>query len=292
MLRLPDVGIRPTVPDLLRYGYRQYGDDDFVVTKNRRLSFAQADRFSAALAKRFLAAGVSKGSRVGIVLPSSTQFVVSFLAAARIGAVAALFSSLYRPAELRRAMHLADVEILIAPATLFGRDYAAQIEDAVPGMASARPPFRLPAVPFLRSVWLEPDGVDGGGDGRYGGGNGGHDDRKWAIPVSIHPSAPDEGVEQDPGDISDDFLASVESAVFPSDPLLMIWTSGSAADPKGVVHTHGVAVRKVSPRVGLGLRNSEPGRVDQPRPALLGSRSPEHSGGPVYRVYPGLPAAL
>ena len=47
----------------------------------------------------------------------------------------------------------------------------------------------------------------------------------------------------------------------PSDELLMIWTSGSAADPKGVVHTHGAAVRKVAPQVGLGLRPSSPGRV-------------------------------
>jgi acyl-CoA synthetase (AMP-forming)/AMP-acid ligase II len=72
---------------------------------------------------------------------------------------------------------------------------------------------------------------------------------------------PDEGLQPDPGDVSDEFLAAIEAAVFPADPLLMIWTSGSAADPKGVVHTHGVAVRKVSPQVGLGLPNSLPGRV-------------------------------
>ena len=100
MRRLPDVGLRPTVPDLLRHGSERYADQDLVVLKDRRLGFGQADEYSAALAKRLLAAGVGKGSRVGIVLPSSTQFVVAFLAAARIGAVAVLFSTLYRPVEL------------------------------------------------------------------------------------------------------------------------------------------------------------------------------------------------
>ncbi len=253
MFRLPDVGLRPTVPDVLRYGSERYGDDDFVVMKDRRLSFKEADRWSAVLAKRLLAEGAGKGSRVGIVLPSSTQFVVAFLAAARIGAVAALFSSLYRPAELERALRLADVETLIAPGTLFGRNYAQQVEEAVPGLAAAAPPYRLAALPFLRSVWLDGP-VTGAGDG-----NGAR--RKWATPVCVHPLNAEDGLEHDPGDVTDEFLAAVEAAVFPADPLLVIWTSGTSADPKGVVHTHGVAVRKVSPQVGLGLPNSRPGRV-------------------------------
>ena len=254
MRRLPDVGLRPTVPDLLRHGSERYADQDLVVLKDRRLSFGQADEYSAALAKRLLAAGVGKGSRVGIVLPSSTQFVVAFLAAARIGAVAVLFSTLYRPVELQRALLLSDAELLIAPEILFGRDYAVLVEETVPGLVLAAPPFRLPMVPFLRSVWLDRSGVNGPVTDVS-------DRRKWATSVCIHPLDTEERLDSDPGDITDEFLAAVEAAVFPADPLLMVWTSGSTADPKGVVHTHGVAVRKVSPQVGLGLPNSDPGRV-------------------------------
>jgi acyl-CoA synthetase (AMP-forming)/AMP-acid ligase II len=254
MVRLPDVALRPTVPDLVRFGSERHGDGDFVVMKDRQLSFRQADRLSAALAKQLLADGVGKGSRIGILLPSSTQFVVAFLAVARIGALASLFSTLFRPAELQRALRLADVDILIAPEQMFGRDYTEHLEEAIPGLASAAPPFRLHALPYLRAVWLDRAGAASGEGGVA-------PQPKWARRICIHPSSADTELEQDPEDITDEFLTAVEAEVFPADPLLMIWTSGSAADPKGVVHTHGVAVRKVSPQVGLGLPNSRPGRV-------------------------------
>ncbi len=254
MVGLPDIGLRPTVPELLRVGCGRYGDGDFVVMKDRRLSFCEAGRRSAALSKQLLAAGVGKGSRVGILFPSSTQFVVAFLAVARVGGVAALFSTLYRPVELQRALRLADVDVLIAPERLFGRDYVGYLEEAVPGLVSAAPPFRFPVLPYLRSMWLDGMGVAAGGGGGAGL-------PKWAKRVCLHPSSLDGGAAQGTEDVTDELLAAVEAEVCPADPLLMIWTSGSAADPKGVVHTHGVAVRKVSPEVGLGLPNSRPGRV-------------------------------
>jgi acyl-CoA synthetase (AMP-forming)/AMP-acid ligase II len=255
MFRLPEIGLRATVPELLRYASSEYGDADFVVMMDRRLSFVQADRYSAVLAKRLLAAGVGKGTRVGIALPSSTEFVVAFLACARVGAVASLFSTLYRPVELQRALELADVQILIAPRSLFGRDYAGLLEEAVPGLVSAVSPLRLGVLPYLRSVWLDESAPGAAAAGV---------EREWATAVRVHPrdAVSDQGAGGgDLGGVTDELLAAVEAAVFPADLLSMIWTSGSAADPKGVLHTHGVAVRKMSPKVGLGLPNSRPGRV-------------------------------
>jgi len=238
--RLPDIGFRPTVPVLLRAAAKRYHDDDYIVMTDRRLSFEDAERRSGVLAKRLLAWGAGKGTRIGIVLPSSTQFVVAFLAAARIGAIATLFSSTYRPAELGRAMRLADVQLLLAPRTLLGRDYEPHLEETVVGLASTSPPFGLPSMPYLRRIV-----VDGGST------------RAWVTPVSIDDRTSVVTSSSDPIDgITDDLLQAVESEVSPADPLLMIWTSGSSADPKGVVHTHGVAVRKVSPQVGLFRLNS------------------------------------
>jgi acyl-CoA synthetase (AMP-forming)/AMP-acid ligase II len=39
------------------------------------------------------------------------------------------------------------------------------------------------------------------------------------------------------------FLKEVESCVAPADPMVIIYSSGSTADPKGAIHTHGAVIR-------------------------------------------------
>ena len=59
------------MPRLLASASARFGDDDYVISPNGRLSFRQADEQSAQLARQLVAAGVGKGTRVGIVLPSA-----------------------------------------------------------------------------------------------------------------------------------------------------------------------------------------------------------------------------
>ncbi|MDT0478385.1 AMP-binding protein, partial [Streptomyces sp. DSM 41014] len=43
-----------------------------------------------------------------------------------------------------------------------------------------------------------------------------------------------------------EILAAAEAEVSPADLAIMVHTSGSTADPKGVLHTHGTLVRQTS----------------------------------------------
>lgn len=234
---LPDIAFRPTLPELLRRAAAKFGEDDFVVLWNRRISFAGAERASAILAKRLLAAGVGKGTRVGIVLPTGIDWVVAWLASARIGAMPMLFPATYRPAELRRALRISDAAILFAGATLLGKDFEAFLEEAVPTLAGSHgQSLRDPKVPYLREIWMV-----------------GGSERPWATPVL--PGEADEPA------LTDELLVNIESEVSPADFLLTIYTSGSSADPKAVVHTHGAAIRKVQAHLGMCLPGSYPGRT-------------------------------
>src|SRR5262249_11677697 len=138
--------------------------------------FGDAERITRGVAKHMIAAGVGKGTRVGIAFPSGVDWMLGWLAAARIGAISSLLSSTYRPRELREALRIGDVDLLLAPSTMLGDDYAARLEDAVPGLADhGGGPLYLPDLPFLRSIWMT-----------------GACDRAWATPVSLNAATPDE----------------------------------------------------------------------------------------------------
>ena len=77
----------PTLPVLLRGLAAEHGARELCVTEARRISYAQAESESAELARALLASGVGKGTRVGILFPNCAQWIISWLAAARIGAL-------------------------------------------------------------------------------------------------------------------------------------------------------------------------------------------------------------
>ena len=188
-------------------------------------------------AKQLLAAGVGKGTRVGIHLPTGPEWTVAFAAVSRIGAVAMPFSTLYRPIELQTAMRIGDVAVLIsAPATL-GKDHESFLEEAVPGLRGASAGrLRLPAVPFLRSVALL-----------------GESERSWA--GLVQPTS------HDSFGFDDELFEAIEAEVTPADWLLVMFTSGTTAAPKAIVHSHGAALLKTSPAAGSALHAMFPGRV-------------------------------
>src|ERR1700753_1909059 len=87
----PD-GTPASIPELLRIR-RAEPDGEFLVTDSERMTFAEADTASLELADALLASGVGKGSRVGILFPNCTQWLICWLAAARIGALTGSLSA-------------------------------------------------------------------------------------------------------------------------------------------------------------------------------------------------------
>jgi acyl-CoA synthetase (AMP-forming)/AMP-acid ligase II len=218
---VPDLGYKATLGESIKRAASLYGDRDFIVLPNRRITFAGVDQASAALAKRMLASGIGKGSRVGLFFTYSVEWVVAWLAASRIGALVMPFSTIHAPGELRTVLRLGDVSTLILGPTMLGRDMAAFLEAAAPELRRApTPELFLSELPYLRSVWFT-----------------GESGRAWAGRVSLDLDGP--GAES----VSDEMLAAVEEAVVPADLATVVYTSGSSALPKGVVHTHGSIVR-------------------------------------------------
>ena len=121
------------VVEVIDQAAEEFGDRELIVTPTGRLSFGEVDRASRSLAKRLIAAGVGKGTRVGAHLPHSAEWMVAFFAVTRIGATFMSFSAAYKPAELRRALQLGDVHLLLGTTESWhGGPYARFLEEALP----------------------------------------------------------------------------------------------------------------------------------------------------------------
>src|ERR1700752_439660 len=107
-----------TVAGILRHQTQSRGDHPLLVCDGHRISYAEADRRSAELARGLIALGGGKGTHVGLLHPNGTEFVVRMLAAARIGAVVIPFSTFATAREMGEQLVDGDVEILLAAASV------------------------------------------------------------------------------------------------------------------------------------------------------------------------------
>jgi acyl-CoA synthetase (AMP-forming)/AMP-acid ligase II len=231
-METPRLDYTATIPAALARAVARWGDRRFVVTPERAMTFAEADCSSRRLARRMVAAGMGKGTRFGVSFPYGHEFVVAWLAAARIGALFMPLSTTYRPAELRTVLRIGDIDTLLTSPAVLGRDMAQTLEDAVPGLEGAtRSPLYLAGMPSLRRVWMTGDAAAPSA-------------RPWATTVSL------DGDTDADAEVTDEVLAAIESEIVPADLVQVTYTSGSSGEPKGVVHTHGSVIRATSTLVG------------------------------------------
>jgi acyl-CoA synthetase (AMP-forming)/AMP-acid ligase II len=205
-------GMPASIPELLAIR-RGAPDGKFLITDDERLTFAEADTASLELADALLASGVGKGTRVGILFPNCAQWLISWLAAARIGALTVPLSTFAPGGELARLLRHTDVQVVLMGQSIAGRDLVERMQDALPSLTDGGAVIAAPEAPYLRRVYVWPEC-----------------DRPWAAPWPRTESVAS-------------LACLAEAEVGPADELVVVSTSGTTALPKSVVHTHGSLVR-------------------------------------------------
>jgi acyl-CoA synthetase (AMP-forming)/AMP-acid ligase II len=217
----PSLDYVPTVPAMWRAVAAAHHDRELVVATrgdgtSDRITYGEADARSAHLARRLLAAGVGKGTRVALLAPNGPDFAVAAIAVGRIGAVLVPINTLYQASELAWLLHHSDVHTLLTVPAILGKDCVDRVEAAVPALTplavSGADGLQIAAFPYLRHVAVLGDG-----------------DRAWTSSLDATVDEP--------------MLTAAEDTVRPADDMAVIYTSGSLAEPKGVIHTHGALVR-------------------------------------------------
>lgn len=230
-----------TLGGLLARATNTHPQRDAVVLPDRRITYAELTRRAETVALRLLARGVEHGDHVGIRAHNSVEFVEAFFGVTLIGAVAVLVNPRSTAAELRYQVTHADLVALLCSDRDAPEITAATrvLPQALPDLEAADgfSPLHLADAPTLRTIVLM----------------AGHTPT-W--------SAAAEGSAQPTGDA----LPARRDAVSPDELAAMIYTSGTTARPKGVLHTHQTLIRASTARFTERLELTEEERSWCPAP--------------------------
>ena len=192
-----------------------------------RLTWRELRERSRRAAKRLVAAGAGKGTRVGFLCSNRTEWLPIAFGALRIGAILVPFSTLWKRDEIAYGLRHGDVQVLLALPRFLKHDYVERLFEIVPELANAPLATLLSSsAPALRRVVL----LDRPNDAL----------ERW---------------DDLAADVDDAVLDALEQAVFPTDLATIFFTSGTTAQAKAVLHCHGAlttAAVGVGERLGIG----------------------------------------
>lgn len=99
-----------------------------------RLSYAELDTASEALAAQLLAQGIGVGSRMMVQLPNISELVVCFFASSKLGAVISPLPVQYGAHEIKTLAAMLEPDLYIGCSNFRGADLSANARDTLPNL--------------------------------------------------------------------------------------------------------------------------------------------------------------
>ncbi|MEG0139686.1 MAG: class I adenylate-forming enzyme family protein [Comamonas sp.] len=119
-----------TVAQALAQTVAAYPDRTAYIDQGRSYNWQQVDAMAEAWAHSLFAQGLRHGDRIGIILPNGLPWILTYLAAAKMGAVVVGLSVRYRSTELDFMLQDSAIKAVLAPREMAGFDYVAYLDQA------------------------------------------------------------------------------------------------------------------------------------------------------------------
>ncbi len=179
-----------------------------VLFPDEECTYAELAQRSRELARGLAALGVERGDKVGILQMGGIDTVAMLLATMRLGAWAVPINARYKAEELRFLTHHADLRVLVVDDVLSG-----VVIDTIPSVTNhPGGPLDLAEFPELRYVL------------------GGDDPPPGLLSRSEFAALTDT--------VPETVVTDAEAAAAPDDVCILLYTSGTTANPKGCMHSH------------------------------------------------------
>lgn len=186
------------------------GAEEALVTDRKRYTWNEVQEHSLRAARALVALGVKRGDHVAILMGNHAAWVTTFFGAALIGAVTVPVNTRFKASELAFCLAHAEVKVLLIEADFLGIDYLGFLREVEPAIDTHLPGQNLPRLARLVTL----------------GGKTPATALSWADFCRLGEAGIPAGFEAACG------------AVTAFDDLLMQFTSGTTAYPKGVLLTH------------------------------------------------------
>ncbi len=210
-----------TMGDLLLSAADRYPDTLALVFPDARYTYQELAAQALRRARSLQALGVKPRDHVGILMHTCPAFVEIFFAAALCGAVVVPINARYRSHELAYVMANGDIATLVTTDAVAEQvSFVERLSGALPGLAAQADPrrLRLAGTPTLRNIVLM-----------------GKTPSPGFLPQSEFDDLADTIPERD--------VHLARLGVRVRDVGLMLYTSGTTANPKGCLITHEAQVR-------------------------------------------------
>ena len=185
-----------------------------ILFEGRCIGYGELERESRALARALIGAGVVKGARVAVWMANRPDWIVAAFAVGMLGGVLVPVNTFASRDELDYILRHSDASMLLMQPSLLRHAFLDDLLVAHAEIAEgAAGRIRCPALPQLRRVaCLGIDAPRGAVE-------------TWDDLLAMA------------NDVPDALLDAVVDEVEPSDDGVLIYTSGTTANPKGVLHT-------------------------------------------------------
>ncbi len=196
----------PTLHSILQMAASAFGDRDYIVYENERVTYSAmykaASNLAATLQVKY---GIRKGDRVAIIMRNYPQWPVAFYAALSLGAIATPMNSWWTGEELEYGLSFVDVKLAVVDP---------QIYERIRG--------HLEKLPDLEHVIIARDTGEE------------HNDPRVSSLEEIIGDANSWAHHED--------IGFPDVKILPDDDATIMYTSGTTGKPKGALATHRAVV--------------------------------------------------
>jgi acyl-coenzyme A synthetase/AMP-(fatty) acid ligase len=182
-------------------------DTEAMVFEDERLTWGDFKEEMDSIAKAYLEIGVEKGDRIAMLSMARNEFLTTYMAAGKVGAVWLGLSPKFTLDELRYQVEDSKPTVLISLRECLGVDLAETITAL------------MKEFPCIKQVLVIGEAVEGTDNFRE--------------------------FTRKPRPQLDEALEKRSAEVLEEDEALLLYTSGSTGKPKGVVHTHRSIIQNI-----------------------------------------------
>ena len=124
---LPDVSL----VDVFKDAVDCYGDATCLIFHDESMTFSMVNDLSDRMARHLLKQGLQKGERVGIYLPNTPEFVISYYGILKAGGVVMAINPAFRPAEVKSQAAESGIQCLILSGNAYQEIKSIQADTAI-----------------------------------------------------------------------------------------------------------------------------------------------------------------